>query len=132
MSDLADSSPLIVVAAALQNDQGDVLICKKDKGPLKGLWELPGGKVEAGETLVDALKRELLEELCVAVELEPEAFAEATGSVGDRLIKLIGFRGRIASGQVDLVEHSQSQWVPLDTIDLKILGPLDQELVKKW
>jgi 8-oxo-dGTP diphosphatase len=61
-----------VVAAIIVRDSR-LLICqrRRDKAfPLK--WEFPGGKVEAGESLTDALKREILEELGVQIEVGRE------------------------------------------------------------
>ncbi len=67
-----------VVVAYLQDGRGRVLLTQRSAGGLLGgLWELPGGKVEPGETLVEALCRELGEELgLAAVEVE-----QARGSV---------------------------------------------------
>jgi 8-oxo-dGTP diphosphatase len=73
----ADSSPprplVLVVAAALVDDAGRVLIAQRPEGKsLAGLWEFPGGKVEPGEGLEEALVRELREEL--DIEASPDAF----------------------------------------------------------
>jgi 8-oxo-dGTP diphosphatase len=58
-----------VVAAALIDPAGRVLMQqRKPGGPIGGLWEFPGGKVEPGETLQSALAREIAEELGVAVD----------------------------------------------------------------
>ena len=59
----------VVVAAVVENG-GRVLICRRRRDqahPLK--WEFPGGKVEPGETPVDALRRELEEELAIRAEI---------------------------------------------------------------
>jgi 8-oxo-dGTP diphosphatase len=57
-----------VVAAALWNHAGELLIAQRPAGkPLAGRWEFPGGKLDAGESELDALGRELREELGIEV-----------------------------------------------------------------
>lgn len=61
--------PVAVVGAAVLRE-GRVLASRRTEPPgLAGLWEFPGGKVEAGESDVDALRRELREELHVEAEV---------------------------------------------------------------
>ena len=64
--------PLVLVAAAALTDKDRrVLIAQRPPGkPMAGLWEFPGGKVDAGETPEQALVRELREELGIEVCLE--------------------------------------------------------------
>ena len=74
-----ERSIVIVAACALINEDGALLIARRPAGrPLAGLWEFPGGKVEAGEEPEDALVRELREELGIEVtkaDLAPLTFA---------------------------------------------------------
>ncbi|GHC76181.1 (deoxy)nucleoside triphosphate pyrophosphohydrolase [Limoniibacter endophyticus] len=70
---------VLVVACALIDADGRVLISQRPEGKsLAGLWEFPGGKLEAGETLEEALVRELKEELDIETKvacLAPLTFA---------------------------------------------------------
>lgn len=62
------AAPIDVAVGILMKPNGDVLLGQRPEGkPYAGYWEFPGGKVEAGETILDALKRELLEELGVEI-----------------------------------------------------------------
>jgi 8-oxo-dGTP diphosphatase len=62
---------VLVVAAALIDADGRVLLAQRPKGKaLEGLWEFPGGKVDAGEGPEDALIRELKEELGITVKAD--------------------------------------------------------------
>ena len=76
---LSSKRLLLVVAAAMLDSEGRVLLAQRPQHKqLGGLWEFPGGKLEAGEAPEDALIRELKEELDVTVEpnvLAPYAFA---------------------------------------------------------
>ncbi|VBB41885.1 hypothetical protein TRIP_B200025 [uncultured Desulfatiglans sp.] len=62
------SRPIVGVAAVVF-DRDEVILVRRGKPPGKGEWSLPGGAVELGETLVGALKREILEELSITVEI---------------------------------------------------------------
>src|SRR3546814_15390768 len=82
-SDLAADNPaqncFIVVAATLVDGDGRLPVQRRPEGrSMAGLWEFPGGKIEAGETPEQALVRELAEELAIDVEaasLSPSWFA---------------------------------------------------------
>lgn len=55
------------VAAFIQNEHGDLLVCRRAKNPAKGTLDLPGGFVDMHETIEEALKREIMEELNLTV-----------------------------------------------------------------
>jgi len=55
------------VAALIQNEQGDLLVCRRGKEPAKGTLDLPGGFVDMNETIEEALHREIKEELGLSV-----------------------------------------------------------------
>lgn len=59
--------PILAVSAAIIRD-GKVLVARRNRGPAYGVWTLPGGVVEAGETLIEALVREIDEETGMAIE----------------------------------------------------------------
>ena len=61
-----------VVAAIIERD-GEILICQRRRGDSHALkWEFPGGKVERGESLQEALERELEEELAIQARIGPQ------------------------------------------------------------
>ena len=64
--------PFLAVSAAIIRD-GRVLVARRARGPALGVWTMPGGVVEAGETLIEALVREIEEE--TAMTIEPVALA---------------------------------------------------------
>jgi 8-oxo-dGTP diphosphatase/A/G-specific adenine glycosylase len=61
-------NPTVEIALALIHRDGELLVARRARGPLAGLWEFPGGKIEAGESVEAAARRECAEELGVEVE----------------------------------------------------------------
>ena len=104
---------LLVAAAALVDVDGRVLIAQRPQGKsLAGLWEFPGGKVEAGETPEDCLIRELEEELGVKVKsdcLSPFVFASHAYPDAHLLMPL--YLCRRWDGFVQRREHAALAWV---------------------
>lgn len=56
------------VLAIIENEKGQILIGKRKKEPFNGMWDIPGGKIEDGEQVEDAIKREVMEETGFNVE----------------------------------------------------------------
>jgi 8-oxo-dGTP diphosphatase len=104
---------LPVVAVALTDAHGRVLIAQrpfdKEHG---GLWEFPGGKIEAGESPEAALARELREELGVTVmpeHLEPLTFSSA--GRGRRHLLLLLYRCTAWQGEARALDAAAIRWV---------------------
>jgi mutator protein MutT len=60
----------VVAVGAIVIDKGAILLVKRDREPAKGQWSLPGGRVEVGETLREALVREVREETGIDVDVD--------------------------------------------------------------
>ena len=122
---------LFVVAVALVDPDGRVLVAKRPEGKtLAGLWEFPGGKVEAHERPETALIRELKEELTIDVEqscLAPLTFASHPYEDFHLFMPL--YVCRRWKGVVTATEGQELQWVkPLKLRDYP-MPPADLPLI---
>lgn len=122
---------VLVVASALVDVDGRVLIAKRPPGrSLAGLWEFPGGKVEAGETPEEALIRELREELGIEVQqpcLAPFTFASHAYETFHLLMPL--FICRKWGGEVSPREGQEIAWVRAARLGDYPMPPADVPLV---
>jgi 8-oxo-dGTP diphosphatase len=122
---------LLVAAAALVDTDGRVLICKRPQGKaLAGLWEFPGGKIEAGETPEACLIRELDEELGIKVNeacLAPFVFASHGYDSFHMLMPL--YLCRRWEGSVQAREHEAVAWVRPGQMSDYAMPPADAPLV---
>jgi 8-oxo-dGTP diphosphatase len=121
---------LIVAACALLDKNGAVLIAKRPAGrPLAGLWEFPGGKVEAGEKPEDALIRELREELGIEIaagDLTPLTFA--SHAYPDFHLLMPVYLCRRWRGEVTAHEAQDLLWVRPDALHRYDMPPADEPL----
>jgi len=132
MIEAAPSKPILLVAAcALVDSDNRVLLAQRPEGKaLAGLWEFPGGKVEAGETPEQTVIRELREEIGIETKVEclaPLTFASHTYETFHLLMPL--FVCRRFQGIAEAREGQMLKWVrPLKMRDYP-MPPADEPLI---
>ena len=120
-----------LVVAALAVVDGRVLIAQRAAGQrLEGMWEFPGGKVEAGETLEAALAREIREEFGVDVVVAEE-LARTEYDYGDGVLELVAFRTSWPRSPLRLTVHDAVAWPALDEVLSYDLLPADVPIAQQ-
>jgi ADP-ribose pyrophosphatase YjhB (NUDIX family) len=119
------SRPHLAVSAAIIRE-GKVLIVRRARPPAYGVFTLPGGGVEAGETLREAIIREVMEETALTIEpLGLAGYREAIGRDADGKVErhfvILPFAARFIAGEVALNEElAEARWlVPSELAGLK-------------
>jgi len=122
---------IVSVGGLIENTEGKFLLVKSpDRG-----WELPGGQVEAGETLIEALKREIKEETGIDIEvfnltavhsnISKRTQPDGVSPIGS--IVSFGFTGKAISGELTTSEESlEVNWFDKD----EILNVINEEFTR--
>ncbi len=123
-----------VVAAVIKavNENGELIIfaTQRGYGEFKGDWEFPGGKIEAGESPKEAIRREIMEELDTEI---------AVGELIDTIeydyptfhLSMDCFWCEIVKGDLVLKEHEDAKWLTKEELDEVNWLPADWSLIRK-
>jgi len=115
----------IVVAAVLHRDEKVLIAHRPSHGLLGGLWEFPGGKVEAGETFQEALVREIREELGVEINVG-EKLGQYKHAYTHFKVTLHAFHARMNSGEPQALVASELTWASLQQLADYPMGKIDR------
>jgi 8-oxo-dGTP diphosphatase len=122
--------PVLEVTAAIIEMDGRILAARRrTRSGAAGLWEFPGGKLEANESPEECLVRELEEELGIRTEVIG-AFGVSTHDEGHRLIRLLAYRVRHLSGDFTPHVHSELRWLTIAELHSVEWMPADIALIK--
>lgn len=119
-----------VTAAVIEKD-GKILIAKRRIGDRHGgRWEFPGGKIDAGETPEECLKRELKEELGIEAEIG-ELICSSTFKYMFVPLELLVYKVRHISGKFRALDHDELKWVEPSELAKYDFVKADVKVVRK-
>jgi len=128
--------PVVGVGAVVLEGQR-VLLIRRGHAPLKGQWSLPGGRVDVGETLEQAIAREVLEETGLEIEVGPivevldRISRDADGRVEHHFV-LIDFVGRPRGGALRSASDAEdAAWVALHDLARYEVAPVTISVIQK-
>lgn len=127
----------IEVVAAIIKKNNQVLSTQRGYGEFQGLWEFPGGKIEPGENHQEALKREILEELLVDIEVQDHLYTIEYDYPHFHLTMHCYWC--TLEQKIELTEHLSSRWLDKDELyevewleaDISIIPLIFKELEKE-
>lgn len=121
---------VINVVAAIIMHKNEIFATQRGYGEFEGGWEFPGGKVEEGESLQDALVREILEELDTEIKVG-ELFETVEYDYPQFHLTMNCFICSVLSGKLVLKEHEDARWLTKDSLDSVNWLPADLGLIEK-
>jgi 8-oxo-dGTP diphosphatase len=120
------------VTAALIEKHGKILLALRRAGKHMGAkWELPGGKIDPGETPVQALRRELAEEFSIRTEIG-EYLGATRFKEGSVDLEILLYRATPQSGTFTLREHEEIRWVNPEEVESYDLVDSDRKLFRSY
>jgi 8-oxo-dGTP diphosphatase len=131
-NDEAGSGRPLVAVGAIAVRAGALLMVRRAQEPARGLWTIPGGRVEAGEYLAQAVRREVREETGLEVEVGGlvgifEVLGDPHFVILDFLAEVVG-EGRPAGAS----DVSEARWVPLEEVAELECTPRFVETLRGW
>lgn len=131
---MSPAAPVVGVGGVVVRD-GRVLLIRRGKEPLYGRWVVPGGTVELGETLEEALVREMAEETCLRVEpVEVLTVFDRIQREGERVVYhyvIVDFLCRWRSGEARAASDAlEVAWASAEELAGYDLPPKALEVVK--
>jgi (d)CTP diphosphatase len=124
---MGQGSRVRVVAAVVQRGNS-YLVCQRPNTKRHGgLWEFPGGKIHLGETDEEAVRRELHEELSLALQTCGDAIAEISDP---NSAFTIAFIPATVTGEPELHEHTAIEWAAPDALLQMPLAPADARFAR--
>lgn len=126
------SSDLNIEVAAALIRQGDryLVTQRQPRAHLALFWEFPGGKRESGETLEDCLKRELMEELGLTIEVG-DLVDKASYEYPRRHVQISFYNCRILDGEPELRDCHDFRWLRASQMDEALFPPADAQIIRK-
>lgn len=127
----------MAVKAFIRNEKGEILILKEadeySDGTNSGKWQIPGGRIEPGESYDKALKREIKEETDLEIEIEsPFTVGEWRPKIRGQKFQIVAvfFISNKTSGKVSLSEeHSDYKWIdPKNPPSLDFIGKVPERI----
>jgi 8-oxo-dGTP diphosphatase len=126
------SYPIITSGSAgLFIEEGKILIARRAEGRhLAGFWEFPGGKQEAGESILRCLEREIHEEFGVACRAR-RVVCETVYEYDQGAIRLVGVAADLVERDIALSVHDDYRWVDIADLERYRLAPADIALARE-
>ncbi|MBK3493780.1 8-oxo-dGTP diphosphatase MutT [Viridibacillus sp. YIM B01967] len=120
-----------VVGAIIENEKKEIFCALRSPDmSLANYWEFPGGKIEAGETPQQALKREINEELSCKIEVGQKV-EDTTYEYEKVIVRLETYMAKIVQGVPTISEHAEAQWVQRQNLSQLDFAPADIPAVSK-
>ena len=117
-----------VVAAIIHDAEGRIFATQRGYGEFKDGWEFPGGKMEAGETPEEALRREIWEELETRIEVE-RLVETVEYDYPQFHLTMHCFLCRVVSGRLELKEHEAARWLTKEELGSVDWLPADLQII---
>ena len=120
-----------VVGAIIENENSEILCAlRSPEMSIPNHWEFPGGKVEANESLGEAIVREIQEELDCTIEFK-EAFNDNTHEYEKFIVNLITLKCKLVAGTPIATEHSKLIWMKRENLQSLNWAPADVPAVEQ-
>ena len=121
---------LEVVAAIIHDAAGRIFATQRGYGEWEGWWEFPGGKMEAGESPEEALRREIWEELETRIVIE-RLVTTVEWDYPAFHLKMHCYWCHVQSGSLTLKEHEAARWLTKDELESVKWLPADLQILEE-